>query len=349
MLSGPTADVDERPQAWQRELAGALSGLGELLTYVGLSRGRLAEVPQLAEQAAAEFPVRVPRTFADRIRKGDPSDPLLLQVLATGLETDAEPGFTDDPLREIEASPIPGLLAKYTGRVLVIATSACAVHCRYCFRRHFPYHDMLLTERHAEEVAAYVQNHPSVHEVILSGGDPLSLSDSKLRSLVRCFASITHLRRLRIHSRLPIVIPARVTDELIALLADLQLQPVIVLHCNHPNELDGTVRQAVLKFRSSGILLLNQSVLLRGVNDSVETLAALSERLVSFGVMPYYLHTLDRVRGASHFDIPRSRALSILESMSATLPGYLVPRFVTEEPDRPAKTPLVSDTVLVAF
>jgi len=271
------------------------------------------------------------------MRPGDPHDPLLLQVLPTDLETDDPPEFTSDPVGERAALRAPGLLQKYSGRALLITTQACAVHCRYCFRREFPYGGEAPRWTAAlEEIAC----DPSLQEIILSGGDPLSLSDSRLQSLTDALADIPHVRRLRVHTRQPIVLPSRVDSGLLSWIRTVRQPMVFVLHCNHPNEIDAEVRNACASLRESGITLLNQSVLLKGVNDSADTLAELSERLFEAGVLPYYLHMLDKVRGAAHFDVPDTTAQRMAGELAARLPGYLVPRLVREVHGAPAKVGL---------
>jgi EF-P beta-lysylation protein EpmB len=270
------------------------------------------------------------------MRKGDPRDPLLRQVLPLGEELVAAPGFVADPLAELAALPARGLLHKYEGRVLLIATGACAVNCRYCFRRHFPYAEEAAGEGF-EEALAYVAGDPSIEEVILSGGDPLLLPDRTLSGLAESLAAIPHVARLRVHSRTPVVLPERVDAGLLAWLAGTRLAPVLVIHANHAREIDAAVAAAMAELRAAGVTLLNQSVLLEGVNDSVEALADLSRALFAAGVLPYYLHHLDRVAGAAHFEVGEERARRLVGEVAARLPGYLVPRLVREVPGAPAK------------
>jgi EF-P beta-lysylation protein EpmB len=293
-----------------------------------------------AREAARRFPVRVPRALVARMRPGDAGDPLLRQFAPSAEETLAVEGFGLDPLAEASASPVPGLLHKYQGRVLLIVTGACPVHCRYCFRRHFPYGDHALGDEALEAALAYVRADPSIREVILSGGDPLSLADEALAAIEARLAAIPHLRRLRVHTRWPIVMPSRVGGALLDWLGGSRLRPVVVVHCNHPAEIDGEVSGALAALRGRGIALLNQSVLLRGVNDSADTLCALSEALHAAGVLPYYLHLLDPVEGAAHFLVGESEARRLLRDVAARLPGYLVPRLAREEAGKPAKTVL---------
>ncbi len=308
---------------------------GELLQLLGLDPAWLPG----AQAAARLFPLRVPHPYLRRIRHGDPRDPLLRQVLPLDDETVPTPGYQADPLQEAAAAIAPGLLQKYQGRALLIATGACAVHCRYCFRRHFPYGEHH-SGRHWEAALAQVRADDSLREVILSGGDPLSLGDEPLAELAAALAAIPHLRRLRIHTRLPIVVPERVNDALGGWLAHSPLRTVVVVHVNHPNEIDAAVRDSLRRMTDFGVTLLNQSVLLRGVNDDATTLISLSEALFDAGTLPYYLHALDPVAGAAHFAVPDPVAQGIHREITARLPGYLVPRLVRELPGAPAKLPI---------
>jgi L-lysine 2,3-aminomutase len=321
------------PPAWQHELAAAITDPATLARALGLDPGLFP-----CSGAASElFRLRVPLSFVKRMRPGDPTDPLLRQVMPVAVELAERPGFGPDPLGEASAFKAPGLLQKYQGRALLIATGACAIHCRYCFRREFPYAEQLGNEALSQALAAIAAD-PGIEEVILSGGDPLSLSDARLRALTEALAQIPHLRRLRLHTRLPVVLPSRVDEGLLQWLRDLPWPVAIVLHVNHGNEIDADVRAACASLRASGATLLNQAVLLRGVNDSVAALSELSRRLFEAGVVPYYLHLLDRVRGAAHFDVPEATAQQLVGTLAATLSGYLVPRLVREVPGAAAKT-----------
>jgi EF-P beta-lysylation protein EpmB len=315
-----------RYASWQDALKDAVRDPDELCRLLDLS----PDTAHAARAAARQFPLFAPRGFVARMRPGDPGDPLLRQVLPLTEELAEAAGFVRDPVGDHAAVRQPGLLQKYHGRVLLITTGTCAVHCRYCFRRNFPYDESprsLEDWRPAiEEIAADA----TVQEVILSGGDPLTLVDATLGQLVALLADIPHLRRLRIHTRLPIVISERVTSELIDILCRHRLTTIVVVHANHANELDGQVAAALGKLADAGIVLLNQAVLLAGVNDSVEAQAALCERLVDLRVMPYYLHQLDRVTGAAHFEVPINLGRRIIEELRARLPGYAVPRYVQE-------------------
>lgn len=318
--------------AWQRELGNAFTRPAELLAFL--------ELPPLAGALPADFPLRVPRGFAARMRKGDAQDPLFLQVWPRPQETDDTPGFSDDAVGDLARVRPGGIIHKYDGRALVVATGACAVHCRYCFRRHFPYGDTLAARDRWRETLRELAADRSIREVILSGGDPLSLTDDKLAEFAEALEFLPHVRRLRLHTRQPIVLPERVDAALLGWIGRGRLQKVVVIHANHASEIDDAVRGALARLRAAGVTLLNQSVLLRGVNDSADALVALSEALFNAGVMPYYLHMLDRVRGAAHFDVPDRTARALLRDAAARLPGYLVPRLVREEPGAPSKTPL---------
>jgi L-lysine 2,3-aminomutase len=320
-----------RPARWQLEMATAITTAAALGQAVGLDPATVDVT------AAAAFNLRVPASYVRRMRRGDPHDPLLLQVLPSARENEEIPGFTADPVGERAAIRAPGLLQKYSGRALLMTTQACAVHCRYCFRREFPYADQSTDAPRWSEALQEIARDESLEEIILSGGDPLSLSDARLQSLTDVLAGIPHVRRLRVHTRQPVVLPSRVDSGLIAWLRGVRQSVVFVLHSNHPNEIDSEVRDACAALRGSGITLLNQSVLLRGVNDSADVLAELSERLFEAGVLPYYLHVLDKVRGAAHFDVPEPTAALIAGKLAARLPGYLVPRLVREVHGAPAK------------
>jgi EF-P beta-lysylation protein EpmB len=332
-------DGSARSDSWQRQLAQAITDPLELLRLLDLD-------PQLAlpAQAAATpaFPLRVPRGFVRRMRRGDAHDPLLLQVLPGARELIETAGFGADPLGEHAATRAPGLLQKYHGRALLISTGACAVHCRYCFRREYPYQNAVADGPRWQSALAAIAGDSSIEEIILSGGDPLSLSDARLTQLTDALRTVPHLKRLRIHTRTPIVLPERVDAGLASWLTALPWPIVIVLHSNHGNEIDDTVRAAALRLRASGATLLNQSVLLAGINDSVDALEALSLALWSAQVLPYYLHLLDRVQGTAHFEVAEARARALMTGVGARLPGYLVPRLVRESAGAPAKTLLAS-------
>ena len=319
-------------QAWRESVTDPL----ELLELVGL--GHLAA--ELLPATSPGFAMRVPRAFIARMRHGDAADPLLRQVLPLAAELDDVPGFSSDAVGDLAARVVPGVLHKYHGRALLIATGSCAVNCRYCFRRDFPYAQETAAANRWREAIAHIRADTSIEEVILSGGDPLALATAKLAELTEALRDIPHLRRLRIHTRLPIVLPERVDEELGAWLGRLPWPVAVVLHANHANELDESVAQACARLRDGGGSLLNQSVLLRGVNDDVDALAALSQRLFDCGVLPYYLHQLDRVNGAAHFAVDDERARGLIDALRGRLSGYLVPRLVREIAGESAKTPL---------
>ncbi len=312
--------------SWQDALKDAVRDRQEILRLLGLS---FSEIDG-ANDSHGQFPLLVPRGFVARMRPGDPADPLLRQVLPISDELTDVPGFVPDPVNDAAATRRPGLLQKYRGRALLVTTGACAVHCRYCFRRHFPYWQAPRSLAEWRPALDEIAGDKSLDEVILSGGDPLMIVDRVLGQLIDQLAAIPHLRRLRLHTRLPIVIPERVTDELIAMLRGCGLTSIVVVHANHANELDENVAHALARLSDAGIVLLNQAVLLAAVNDSVETQVALCKRLVELRVIPYYLHQLDQVAGAAHFEVPIERGRRIIEQLRAHLPGYAVPRYVAE-------------------
>jgi EF-P beta-lysylation protein EpmB len=315
-----------RYSTWQEALADAVRDPAELC--------RLLDLPEQyaldAVQSARDFPLFVPRGYIARMRPGDPADPLLRQVLPVADERVVSDGYTTDPVGDRAATLAPGLLHKYRSRVLMVTTGACAVHCRYCFRRHYPYSNGPRSPGQWQAALAHIAGDRTIREVILSGGDPLTLVDAHLAELARRIAAIGHVRRLRVHTRLPILIPERVTDELVAWLRGTRLVPIVVVHANHANELDDTVADALARLADAGIVLLNQSVSLRGVNDNVDALAELCERLVDVRVMPYYLHQLDRVAGAAHFEVSPRKGRRLVSELRRRLPGYAVPRYVRE-------------------
>jgi EF-P beta-lysylation protein EpmB len=329
-LPGDTARAGDD---WRRELATAVRDPAELCSLLGLDPALAAE----ARRAAGGFPLLVPRGFVARMRPGDPCDPLLVQVLPREAERDAVAGYSADPLAERVAVAAPALVRKYAGRVLLLAAGGCAVNCRYCFRREFPYAESGAGTAGSAAAVAAVAADPSISEVILSGGDPLLLDDDRLEELLSALAAVPHVRRIRIHTRLPIVLPSRVTARLAALLAEARPACAVVVHANHPAELDESVAAALARLAAPRTILLNQAVLLAGVNDSLAVLRELSERLVDLGVVPYYLHLLDRVSGTAHFEVPEPAAEALHAALRAALPGYAVPRLVREVPGEPAK------------
>lgn len=328
-----------RYATWQEAVRDAIRDPGDLCRILGLPDD-FAERARHVREVSQEFSLFAPRGFVARMRPGDPNDPLLLQVLPLSDELEDVPGFVADPVGDAEATRQPGLLHKYEGRVLLVTTGVCAIHCRYCFRRHFPYSEGPRSLADWQPALNEIAADKSIHEVILSGGDPLMIVDHMLARLVEELAAIPHVRRLRVHTRLPIVIPERVTDDLIDLLCGTQLTPIVVVHVNHANELDTQVAAALAKFCEAGIPLLNQAVLLRGINDTTAAQATLCEKLVDHRVMPYYLHQLDRVAGAAHFEVPVETGRRIVAELRGRLPGYAVPRFVAELPNATSKTVL---------
>lgn len=332
----PVAPLPLQPVGWQAQWRDAVRDPAELLAMLGLE----TLAARLSPAAMAQFPLRVPRAFISRMRHGDDADPLLRQVLPLDDEDRIVPGFALDAVGDAAAKTADGVIRKYRGRALLIATGSCAVNCRYCFRRHFPYADETAARGQWMDAIAAIAADPGIDEVILSGGDPLSLSTPKLAELTAQLATIPHLRRLRIHTRLPVVLPARIDAEFTAWLATLPWPVAIVIHANHANEFDDEVDAAVARLRDAGATLLNQAVLLRGVNDSVDALADLSERSFAAGVLPYYLHQLDRVQGAAHFEVDDALALELHRGLMSRLSGYLVPKLVREVAGDTGKRPL---------
>lgn len=322
--------------SWQEQLAQAIRQPIDLLEYVGLTADSIA----YSQQAIKQFPIRVPYAFANRIKKNDPDDPILRQVFPYNDEENEQNGFITDPLAESGVQPVHGLLQKYNSRVLSITTGACAVHCRYCFRRHYPYQDSSASGKHWDAALDYIKNDLSIDEVILSGGDPLTLSDRRLTEIFSALATIKHIKRIRVHTRLPIVLPARITNTLLRHITNHDKTTIFVIHSNHANELDKDVANAIKLLHDFGIVVLNQSVLLKGVNDAVAALINLSERLVKNNVIPYYLHLLDPVAGAAHYDVNAEQAQQLINDMQARVSGYLVPKLVKEEIGGTSKIPL---------
>ncbi len=327
--------VTEPTPTWQKSLADVITDPSQLLnllqlesSQVGLDSGRLS------------FPLRVPREFMARMQVGDPKDPLLLQVLPTQQELLAMPGYNQDALQEEGVNKVPGLIHKYKSRVLLTITGSCAVNCRYCFRRNFKYEENNPGLAGWEKIADYIVADPSINEIIFSGGDPLVAKDNFLKQIIGSLEKLPQLKRLRIHTRLPIVIPQRITDEFISILSSTRLQVILVVHANHPNEIDNTVTESLKKCHRAGVTVLSQAVLLKGINDDPQVLALLSEKLFESGCLPYYLHTLDKVNGSAHFDISLDRAREIVWELSQLLSGFLIPKLVTEVPGLGSKVPV---------
>ncbi len=323
----PRIPSAEKTASWQRLLSQAITDPMALYQRLQLDTRHLPA----ALQAAREFSVMVPLGYLDRMTPGDPTDPLLLQVLPQVAETASQPAsYQRDPVGDDGASPIPGLIHKYHGRVLLITTGACAVHCRYCFRRHYPYAEASASPRQLQPALDWIRQHADIEEVILSGGDPLMLSDDRLDHLISALEAIPQLQRLRVHSRMPVVLPERMTKVLLDRLQASRLQILMVMHANHPAELDDSVGHACQQMQRAGMTLLNQSVLLNGINNQPDVLENLYKRLFSLGVQPYYLHLLDKVRGAAHFDIDEASAQRLYTEVCARLPGYMAPRLTRE-------------------
>lgn len=318
-------------QQWKYELAQAVNSTKELLMLLGLENW-LEKYPQ----SNPAFSLRVPRAYVAKMQPGDINDPLLRQVLPAPDENDKT--GQPDPVGDLASMATPGLLHKYHGRVLLLTTGACAIHCRYCFRQHFPYSENCKQSMQWQQSLSYIQNDTSIHEVILSGGDPLTLDDQRLKRLCAELESIEHLKWLRIHTRLPVVLPARINASLLEWLSNSRFQITMVIHANHANELANAEYKALQELKLAGVNLLNQSVLLKGINDDAATLINLSHRLYDCGVLPYYLHLLDPVQGAMHFDVEPSAGRGLIESLRNKLPGYLVPQLVREDAGKASKT-----------
>jgi len=314
---------------WQTTMSRAVTRSDELLAALHL--------PPDKSTAPQAFPLRVPRSFVERMRPGDTNDPLLRQILPTSEESRAVDGYSTDPVGDLDSMIAPGVLHKYSGRALLVVTGACAIHCRYCFRRAYPYSSHAVSPRDFKVAIDALAADSTIEEVILSGGDPLTLSNDKLATLIDTLTRISHIKRIRIHTRIPVVLPKRIDSQLLDLIAGCSRPVITVIHCNHAREIDDSVAAAVSDLQNAGTLMLNQSVLLRGVNDSAKALVELSLCLFDIGVLPYYLHQLDPVAGAAHFNVDDSRAIELLDAVAERLPGYLVPRLVREIPGESAK------------
>ncbi len=335
-LNGSLAPSPLKPSRWQRELATAIRDPSILLQALNLP----IDLLPAARLASESFPLLVTQSFLSRILPGDPQDPLLLQILPALEETTRPPELRFDAVGDLLSQKHAGLIQKYHGRALLITTGSCAINCRYCFRRHFPYHNSPKSWAQWEPAFQQIREDESLTEIILSGGDPLMLPDARFHELVQKIAQIPHVKRLRIHSRLPIVLPSRVNHSLLNSLTNSRLQPYMIVHCNHPQELDATCSNALSTLVRAGIPTLNQAVLLKGVNDSFQTLLKLCQQLINLGVLPYYLHQLDRVDQVSHFEVDPAHGQQLIEQLRVELPGYAVPQFVQEIPGQPHKTPL---------
>ena len=322
--------------SWQQEIATAFTDFAALFDFLELDR----ETLPYSLAADNPFPMRVPRNYAARMEKGNPWDPLLLQVLPRYAENTQFPGFRTDPVGDLDALQVPGLLQKYRHRALIITTGACAVHCRYCFRRNFPYQETVAVGQDLAGALTWLHAHPEIREVILSGGDPLSLNDRQLLQWLDALSELDQLQRLRLHTRVPVVVPKRVTPALVAWLNASPKSIALVLHINHPNELHSELQQTLVQLRAPKVTLFNQAVLLKGVNDRADLLIDLSELLFAHGVIPYYLHQLDRVAGSAHFEVSDHDARELHAQLAAALPGYLVPRLVREIAGAANKVPV---------
>lgn len=326
----PTPSPAAAVAPWQQELQQSFREPAALAAYLGLD--------PCPPYAASGFAMRVPLAYAQRMRRGDPRDPLLRQVWPSPEEMRLTAGYAADPVGDLASLRQHGVLHKYHGRALVMVTGACAVHCRYCFRRHFPYAEHQARRGTWQETLSLLQEDPSLHEVILSGGDPLSLHDDRLAEIADDLARLPHLRRLRIHTRQPVVVPSRVDPPLLQWLTRFPRPVTIVLHVNHAQEIDDALRTACTRLRDTGATLLNQAVLLRGVNDQADLQQQLSEALFDAGVLPYYLHRMDRVQGGAHFDVGEDAAAELMRHLQTRLPGYLLPRLVREDAGAHSKT-----------
>jgi len=321
------------PKDWKTELSHTVNSTSELLSRLGLHVQDLSA----RQQAARDFPLKVPESFVARMHYGDPKDPLLTQVLPCATELHSSEQYSSDPLKESKHNPVPGIVHKYHNRILLIVSPNCAINCRYCFRRHFPYAENRQSKQQWQQALDYIRSREEINEVIYSGGDPLAANDQFLSWLTTQIAAIDHIKRLRVHTRLPVVIPSRVDNHLLNWLTNTRFKPVVVLHINHAQEIDQSLQTAVQRLLDQGIKVLNQAVLLRGVNDNAEALVSLSERLFDCGIIPYYLHLLDPVAGASHFDIPEQQALNLYRKIQSQLSGYLVPKLVRDIPGQKNK------------
>ena len=318
----PSLDID-----WQSQYRNSIKSLEELCQAIEL---QIDQLP-FSTDANDQFPLRAPWSYVERIEKSNPSDPLLLQILPHKNEEIKTSGFIKDPVGDLNSIKTPGLLKKYHGRALILTTGQCAIHCRYCFRRHFPYSLNNPRLDRWRSTLNEIKKDCSIKEIILSGGDPLSLSDSEIENLITALEPMSHVKRLRIHTRLPVVIPQRITEHIISMIKTTKLKIIVVLHINHAQEINSELSEQLKRLKSINCTLLNQSVLLRKINDDVNSIVSLSEALFSSGVMPYYLHLLDKVEGAAHFEVSEVTAIELMKKVSAILPGYLVPKLVKEE------------------
>lgn len=324
-------NVNINKQTWQQELAEGFNNVHELCHYLNIPLSNITIL------SSPDFQLRAPVEFVERIEKGNLNDPLLMQILPIKDELNYFPGFNQDPVGDICAMAETGVIHKYQDRALFITTGSCAINCRYCFRRNFPYENFQLSSQKTAQAFEYIRNNKQITEVILSGGDPLLLSDKKLFSLIHKLEKITTIKRIRIHSRIPIILPSRITSEFCNMLAKAKKPIVLVLHSNHANELNSNVQSACKKIQNINITLLNQSVLLKGINDNAQQLCALSEKLFEFGILPYYLHLLDKANGTGHFEVEQKTAIALMDQVKKQLPGYLIPKLIREQAGAPNK------------
>ena len=337
MCPTPTKRL-KHEDSWQHILSDSIISPEQLFKQLDIDPSRLSKT----SKASDLFRLQVPSPYLQRIEKGNPDDPLLIQILPTAKELIKTTGFSTDPLQEEQYNPQTGIIHKYHGRVLLLVGSSCAINCRFCFRRHFPYQKNLLNSRVLTQAIEYISKDKSIREVIFSGGDPLVSSDKRLKQIIESISQIPHVDTIRIHSRLPIVIPQRITDDMIHSLTQTRLKPVMVIHCNHHREIDNKVIFNIKRLHEAGITILNQSTLLKDVNDSAKNLIKLSHSLFSMQTLPYYLHQLDPVQGAAHFEVTDEKAIALIQEIAKRLPGYLVPRLVKEIPGHPNKLPLTT-------
>lgn len=329
MIQLSTIAVENKAQygSWQEQLSQSKLTTAELL-----ARLKLESHPLATSQAEQLFELRVPPAYIDKIAINTPDDPLLLQIMPQSAEFNKVDGFSDSPLEEERFSPVKGLIHKYANRVLLMASSSCAINCRYCFRRAFPYEEHRQAKQDWQAAFAYIKAHENLDEVILSGGDPLTLNNAYLSWLLKEIDSIAHIKRIRIHTRMLLSIPERIDEALLSTIESLAKQVILVTHCNHPNELGPELKNSLTALKKAGVTLLNQSVLLKHINDSADTLKSLSLALFDLGILPYYLFLFDRINGAAHFEVNEADSLDIYQQLLTKLPGYLVPRLSQEIP-----------------
>lgn len=332
---------------WQNELIESIKTNQELLSFLSSPNNRLVSNYKTNNKSThikdiSNFPVLIPKNFAKKINKNDINDPILKQVLISPQESEPQPAkFSQDPLQETQFTPIPGLIHKYKSRVLIINSSHCAINCRYCFRRSFPYKQNQISSNSWQKITNYISSNPQINEVIFSGGDPLLMTDDQIQKRVESLYNINHINKIRFHTRIPIVLPNRIDDSFIQLLNNIKYKKIIVIHCNHPNELDNKTQEIITNILKTGTLVYNQAVLLKGINDDIQTQIKLWEKTYNMGILPYYLHMLDPVEGASHFEVPVLQAKNLIKKLQAELPGYLIPKLVQEIPGEPSKTSLI--------